>query len=93
MRPWDFDAVTVSEPLDLRVGDALGPLATVASDDSVTDIFVVADGRVGSGSFGGHLGGPNESPIGLLSIGETVPKPASALAGHAVGLPFEALVN
>ena len=55
VRPWDFDAVTVSEPLDRRVGNALGPLATVASDDSVTDIFVVADGRVwadrGSGAI------------------------------------------
>ena len=63
MREWDFDAVTVSEPLDHRVGNALGPLATVASDASVTDIFVVADGRVwadrGNGAIpvtGLHLG-------------------------------------
>lgn len=55
--------MAATEPLDPWVADALGPLAAVASDDTVTDVFVVADGRVwadrGSGAIpvtGLHLG-------------------------------------
>jgi len=42
---WDFP-VTTTAPLDRPVAEALGPLHQVASDPAVTDIFVLADGRV-----------------------------------------------
>ena len=71
VRPWDFDAPAVSQPLEPRVNDALGPLATVASDDAVTDVFVVADGRVWADRGSGAI------PVTGLHLG---PEQATALA-------------
>lgn len=42
---WSFPAVH-HEGLEQRVAAALGPLSVLGSDPSVTDVFVVADGRV-----------------------------------------------
>ena len=42
---WDFPVVT-PPALPREVATALGPLQTVASDPTVTDVFVLADGRV-----------------------------------------------
>ncbi len=43
---WSFAPTIPSSPLDGHLASALGPLATLASDASVTDVFVVGDGRV-----------------------------------------------
>ena len=42
---WNFDTDGLP-PRDQRIVQALGPLAVISEDPAVTDVFVVADGRV-----------------------------------------------